>query len=161
MATTTVTRYSTQKFEAAYKRFFNEPTTLTDEDLAQLTAVDAEFAARARAAQAGYVEPAVPQDRKPVPHAVFMDFLRNGYRPILATYKHRIKLLEERIVALETRPANQPGVHYGGVHDVAKRYPPGCLVTRSGGLWLALEESEAEIPGLSPKWRLVVKGGTR
>jgi hypothetical protein len=64
------TQYSTERFTEAHNKFFEAPTTLTEADCELFDLVHAEFAARAQAARAGYVEPAQPRDRAPVPGAV-------------------------------------------------------------------------------------------
>lgn len=74
----------------------------------------------------------------------------------------RIVALEAQVAALEARPGNGPGVAYAGTHDVKKSYVRGELVTRSGGLWLVLNNVDAEaghLPGSSPHFKLVVKAG--
>ena len=70
----------------------------------------------------------------------------------------QIDALEKRIVELEARPVS--GVQYGGIYDDKKAYTSGQLVTRSGGLWLALSGSTGERPGTSPAWKLIVKSGS-
>ena len=57
--------------------------------------------------------------------------------------------------AIEQQP---PGPHYQGVFQEGKTYSRGSMVTKAGGLWLALEDT-MEIPGRSERWRLVVKSG--
>ena len=70
----------------------------------------------------------------------------------------RIDALEKRIAELETSRSGS-SVGYAGVHEVGKQYLSGSLVTRSGGLWLALRET-TQTPGTDPlSWRLVVKEG--
>ncbi len=69
----------------------------------------------------------------------------------------RIDTLEHRIGALEARPA--AGVEYGGTHEVGKAYISGVLVTKQGGLWLALRPT-TQTPGMDPaSWKLIVKSG--
>jgi hypothetical protein len=63
--------------------------------------------------------------------------------------------LEARIRQLENRP---PSPEYKGVHQAGTAYARGDLTTRSGGLWLAIENT-VEVPGRSEQWRLIVKSG--
>ena len=52
-----------------------------------------------------------------------------------------------------------PSVVYAGVHQSGRRYASGELVSKAGGLWLALQET-SDTPGGHPAdWRLVVKSG--
>lgn len=68
----------------------------------------------------------------------------------------RFELLEKRIEELEQRPASPT---YEGTHTPGRKYSPGALVTKSGGLWLATAETIVE-PGHHPQsWRLIVKSG--
>ena len=63
--------------------------------------------------------------------------------------------LQARIVQLEQQP---PSPHYKGVFQEEKTYSRGSMVTKAGGLWLALENT-TQVPGRSADWRLVVKSG--
>lgn len=95
------------------------------------------------------------------------DVIVNAVKLAVAPLKARIAALEAkadgtgardydaRIKALEDRPA----LRYGGVYESGVTYREGTLVTRSGGLWLALKDTSRQ-PGTAPDdWRLVVKSG--
>ena len=74
---------------------------------------------------------------------------------------HRVKPVEERLVALEADVEAlkaRPELKHCGVFRDQSAYEPGSLVTRSGGLWLATART-AGAPGADPSWRLVVKSG--
>jgi hypothetical protein len=73
--------------------------------------------------------------------------------------------LSERLTDLELRIAkveNRKGVSvtYEGTYEHERSYGVGSLVTRRGGLWLALRDT-SEVPGsgTADHWRLVVKSG--
>ena len=67
----------------------------------------------------------------------------------------QVSALEARTKRLEQQP---PSPHYAGTYEQDKAYGRGALVTRSGGLWLALEDT-TETPSRSERWKLVVKSG--
>ena len=106
--------YNTKLFEAALQRFLIEPTTLTDDDLAQFAVVDVHLAERARAKRAGFVEAETEAERNALARPATWRDLREWHRdtiaPVLATYRHKYALLEhenvlltERCLALEQR----------------------------------------------------------
>ena len=72
-------------------------------------------------------------------------FVREQLAPIL-----------KRLDDIEQQP---PSPHYVGTFEQGKAYARGSLTTRSGGLWLALENT-TQVPGRSDQWRLVVKSGS-
>ena len=97
---------------------------------------------------------------------------KNGTRPVSHNFLHKtmdqltdqlievlktvIGPLKARIAELEARPV---GPEYAGVYTDGKSYARGSLVSKRGGLWLALTET-ARAPGSDPThWRLVVKSG--
>lgn len=61
---------------------------------------------------------------------------------------------------VEATPKSAPGVHWCGIHEHAKRYAEGSLVTRDGSLWLAVDSTD-DRPGRGMGWRLIVKGNRR
>lgn len=83
---------------------------------------------------------------------VIVAAVRAATAPILA----RCAALETRCSTLETRA---PSPEYQGVYKAGTSYARGSLVTRNGGLWLALADTTL-IPGSNPTaWRLVCKEG--
>lgn len=90
-----------------------------------------------------------------------LEAMMRGIAPVIQEYTAKAiqaatSPLLARVAALEARP----GVEYAGVYDAAKTYAEGQLVTRSGGLWLALRTSTNLLPGSDPAfWKLVVKSG--
>jgi hypothetical protein len=68
----------------------------------------------------------------------------------------RIAALEAKIALLETKAASG-GVRWRGIWEPGV-YPEGVLCTRSGSLWLAMQDTTAT-PGESAAWVLVVKRG--
>lgn len=72
------------------------------------------------------------------------------------TLSRGIAQLAARVKALEARPA----LKYMGVFDAAAPYEAGHLVTKGGGMWIALKASTGATPGVSTDaWQLCVKGG--
>jgi len=99
--------YNRAIFSAAHAKYFEAPTTLTDDELAQFAIVDPAFAERARAKRAGFVEAVNPEFQKAgelgaVMHE-FVSWVADVHNPILATYRHRLDELEQRNRELETR----------------------------------------------------------
>jgi hypothetical protein len=71
-------------------------------------------------------------------------------------HKNRFEALEKRLEELEQRP---PTPEYCGTHQPGQKYHRGSLVTKGGGLWLAVDDTLLE-PGRHPSsWRLIVKSG--
>jgi hypothetical protein len=71
----------------------------------------------------------------------------------------RLDECERRLDVLEQRPV--VGVQYAGVFEDGKAYARGDLVTRRGGLWLALQHT-ATAPGTdTASWKLIVKSGRK
>jgi hypothetical protein len=109
------------------------------------------------------VEPAARPERRDDPFGKgFLEFIRSiaadtrdHVKAVLAPRDERIAALEARIAALEERPT---GVKWAGVYEPGSNYSSGDLVTRRGGLWVALKHT-ALVPGASGAWRLVVKSG--
>jgi hypothetical protein len=99
--------YNSTAFETAHKKFLDDATTLTDDDLAQFAIVDPKLAERARAKRAGFVKAETDDDRRdlarPATMRDFLDFVVDDFGPILATYRHKNAMLEERCLALEQR----------------------------------------------------------
>ena len=71
-------------------------------------------------------------------------------------HHRQVSALQARIEQLEQQP---PSPHYAGTFEWGKSYTRGSLTTRSGGLWLALENT-TQVPGRSDHWRLVVESGS-
>jgi len=70
----------------------------------------------------------------------------------------RIADLEARIQALEqARPPANLADSWRGIYDAANIYKRGELCTRSGSLWLSLENGNVETPGKSPAWKMISK----
>jgi hypothetical protein len=67
-----------------------------------------------------------------------------------------LKNLQGRIAELEAKP---PSPEYKGTFTQGSAYGRGALVSRQGGLWLALADTIAT-PGHDPAaWRLIVNSG--
>jgi hypothetical protein len=102
-----MTIYNYKLFEAAHTKFIEAPATLTDADLEQFTVVDPKLAERARARRAGYVKSETDEERKTFAQPATMRHLIHLYNdeimPVLATYRHKNAMLEERCNALEHR----------------------------------------------------------
>ena len=81
---------------------------------------------------------------------------------IVATLKRALGPRDSRLAALEKRVAELESKKlptYAGAHKAGETYAQGSLVTRVGGLWLAIAESD-ETPGQgATQWRLIVKSG--
>jgi len=82
---------------------------------------------------------------------------------IAAAVKAATAPLAAKIAALEAKQKaiEQQGiaVEYRGVFQPGTTYARGQLVTRSGGLWLALAETTTPPGSAAPCWKLVVKSG--
>jgi hypothetical protein len=75
---------------------------------------------------------------------------------VVDAIKAAVAPLKARIADLETRTV---GPEYKGTFEIGHAYSRGSLVTRGGGLWLALSDTTLT-PGSSPTaWRLIVKSG--
>jgi hypothetical protein len=95
---------------------------------------------------------------QPVSYGVFgeaFNVLLDTMTDAMKTEKGRSAALEARVAQLEQQP---PSPHYQGVFQEEKTYSRGSMVTKGGGLWLALEDT-TRVPGRSADWRLVVKSG--
>ncbi|MDQ3349843.1 MAG: hypothetical protein M3545_18000 [Acidobacteriota bacterium] len=84
------------------------------------------------------------------------------WRAFVKAQREKREQLEQRVGELEARLrelAAQPLPKYCGVFQDGASYVAGSLITRKGGLWLALEPT-TETPGAgSTQWRLIVKEG--
>lgn len=173
------TQYDAALFTEAHQRALGEPTALTDADLAQLAIVHPEFAERARAKRAGFVEAKTADEQKagkrPLSYEVFGGWIADYFGPILATHRYkareaaaRLDALEQRIAALDTElrdrvkaVESRPSVHYAGAwRSDGGNYVEGALLTHRGALWLA-ETTTSGAPGApgASGWRLIVKSG--
>jgi len=84
------------------------------------------------------------------------DVIVSGIKAATAPIVKRLEAAEAKIVALDTKHIAPV---YEGVYEHDKTYRRGSLVTRNGGLWLAISETSSQ-PGSNPAaWRLVVKSG--
>lgn len=101
------TVYNAKQFEEAHERFIIEPKALTDDDLAQLTLIDARLGERARARRAGFVdaedatEDAATNRKTAMTVQAFHEFQRDWFEPILSTYRYKNQELQTRLKALE------------------------------------------------------------
>ena len=95
---------------------------------------------------------------QPVSYEVFGE----AFNVLLGTIANTVKAVKKRPDALEARvkqlERQPPSPHYAGTYEQEKAYNCGALVTRSGGLWLALQDT-TQMPGRSDKWKLIVKSG--
>ena len=139
--------YSREAFEAAAQRLKSAPELLNAADIAQLQLIDPQLAERGILARSKALRP------PPVPAArLDVDAIADTLVGIIVA---NIKPLEQRIAALETRPA----VKYCGTFEESTGYPEGSMTTRSGGLWVATRATTAT-PGTDESgWLLVVKKG--
>jgi hypothetical protein len=99
--------YNSAVFGAAHQKYFDDPKTLDDFDIAQFEIIDPKLAERARAKRAGFVE-AEDEDTRtlaagPMTGKAFLDFYRDVIVPILATHKYTSETMRARLDALETR----------------------------------------------------------
>jgi len=83
---------------------------------------------------------------------------------LLASIARAFKGRDGRIAALEARVATLENIRPGtladawrGIYDAAEIYRRGDLATRSGALWLSLEDGNVETPGKSPAWKMLSK----
>lgn len=65
--------------------------------------------------------------------------------------------IEERFRDLQSRTFADL---YRGAYKPDEPYRRGDWITRDGGLWLAMEDSEGVTPGTAPAWKLIVKKGS-
>lgn len=73
----------------------------------------------------------------------------------LVWLQHRIADLEARLTEVQER-----STHFAGVHQAALDYRRGAMVSKSGGLWVAVRDAGiGDVPGNSPTWQLAVKRG--
>jgi hypothetical protein len=87
--------------------------------------------------------------------AVLVGLVEQAIRQALDPVAARVKTLTADVAALKSQPLPK----YAGVYVSGESYVAGSLVTRGGGLWLALSDT-GETPGAgSTAWRLVVKEG--
>lgn len=144
-----------EEFTSAQNKFFADPQSLTDADMAALRVGGARFYERAAAARAGFMEEPQPFQKAP---ATLGDLLHACVDRVIPLLRAHIAALEMRVIELEARPAGT-GCHYGGTWADGKDYAAGSLITHRGGLWLVLRDVRGERPGASDKFRLVVRAG--
>ena len=89
-----------------------------------------------------------------------MTMVETAVDSVLAVFRYlrvsrRLLALEEKVRALDA--ASLP--RYEGVYEYGKRYPPGSLTTKSGGLWLAVEPTDTTPGQGASGWKLIVKAG--
>jgi chitodextrinase len=84
--------------------------------------------------------------------------LMAGIAPIL---KDEIEALQKQIAALSARIAEleSGAMKYCGVHQASMVYCKGNVVTHDGSAWCATRSVNAERPGTSDAWQLMVKHG--
>jgi hypothetical protein len=160
-----LTTYDRHRFEMAHSRMSSQPSALTDDDVTMLGIVDPELARQAtelrrkslhpdpapvpRAAQPLAAPP--PPAREPMDEATADQFAE----AVVALIAANIKPLVARIAALEARPL----VKHCGIYQDDVLYRENSLVTRSGGMWHALRDTQ-DVPGTDGSgWMLVVKAG--
>jgi BMFP domain-containing protein YqiC len=156
--------YNSKAFEAAHRKFVDDAKTLSDEDLEQFQIVDPKLAERARARRAGFVESETEDEHKafaqPATMRSLIDLYRDAIMPILATYRHKNAMLEERWLALEQRLTTmeqKPSVKFRGVYEQGKAYQPGDACTHSGGLWICRAATMGQPNQDYIGWSLAVK----
>ena len=151
-------------FAEAHRRLRENPSALTDADLGMFVVADsAAFAERAAKARAAGVPPPEAdaalsdQDGAKPASMRFVSAMvvaaASGFRTLRVS--KRLLALEEKVRALEA--ASLPT--YAGVYEAGKSYRQGSMVSRSGGLWLAVEPTD-RTPGAGLSgWKLIVKSG--
>jgi hypothetical protein len=91
-----------------------------------------------------------------------VDLIERAIRDATSPFALRLNSSEAEIATLKNEVAvlkSQPLPKYCGIHGPGGSYVSGSLVTRNGGLWLAMKDT-AETPGDGcTSWRLVVKEG--
>jgi len=155
--------YNRDEFEQAYGRLRSAPGELTPSDILQLEIVSPELgregvearqAALFPAAAAALTKAATPQLDPPTGGLSqrSMDAIANA---IVLFVREQLAPILKRLDAIEQQP---PSPHYAGTFTSEKSYARGSLVTKAGGLWLALQTT-TQVPGRSDQWKLVVKSG--
>jgi hypothetical protein len=170
--------YDGKRFDEAQQRYFDDPKTLTLDDIKLFAVVDVRLGQIARAKQLGYVTTYTEEEQEALKVKVscktFYHWVAHWMMPTLATYRYKAKAaqsrldaFERRLAALESDPLesrikaleSRPMLHYAGVWRPGERYGAGAFLTHGGALWLA-EESTSGTPGAPASgFRLVVKSG--
>jgi hypothetical protein len=151
--------YCRHKFEQAHARLRSDPAALTTGDLEQLAMLSPELAHEGVAARQAALSPApVPSAPATAPASkggLSQESIEAIAEGIVTFVGEQVVPILRRLDALEQQP---PSPRYAGTYEQQKRYGRGALVTRSGGLWLAIEDT-TETPGRSDRWKLIVKSG--
>lgn len=146
---------------AALEREFTRrgSTMLADEFLERLAILlDKCDDERYRPSSRASAKPTSGQPTDPDSCAVTLGLLKRVVEPIIKAFKDRtehVKMLEERVAALEARPQMQ----YRGVWSAGTRYHVGNFVTDHGSIFYC-RNATIERPGASAHWVLAVKRNT-
>jgi hypothetical protein len=160
--------YDTNICSKAVVNLWLAPTELTDEEIGQLSIVDAAIGDQARQRQQGLKDKDDLDDRKvsgsPVTFKYFVKFLRYFLIPLLATYRYKVKALEAKVLAQDKRLSEieTKSMLFQGVWESGRPYGAGSVVTRSGSSWHT-KRATCGTPGGPEEgdrdWVLMVKKG--
>jgi hypothetical protein len=158
--------YDRDAFERAHVRLRNAPGELTMGDIEQLTAFSVDLGREAVAARKAALFADLAPRTLAATHGPIAR--KNALSPesvdsiaeavvwfVKEQFQQQLSPLLRRLDALEQQP---PSPHYQGVFQEEKTYSRGSMVTKAGGLWLALEDTR-HVPGRSDQWKLIVKSG--
>ena len=156
--------YDTEICSKAINKLWLAPTELTDEEVAQLTLVDADFGDLGRRRRQGVKEDERVRSKETITLGFFRSFLHNYFFPFLGTYKYKINALEAKVLAQDKRLAEieTKSISFRGVWREGVPYGRNSAVTLKGSLWIANDATCAR-PGdpdeASRAWTLAVKRG--
>jgi hypothetical protein len=147
-------QWDARGFEVAHRRFKTAPADLTAIDLELLAMFDPRLGREGleRQFKALHPDPEPPPAPTGTRSGIDVDTFADA---IVETMKGAVAPLIARIEQLEHRPELQ----YRGVFEDGQVYGPGCLVTKSGSLWLCLAATTVAPGSDSANWRLIVKQG--
>jgi hypothetical protein len=166
--------YNPREFEQAYGRLRSAPGELTPGDILQLEIVSPELgregvearqAALFPAAEAAITKAVTPlraslstvdsDPLEPPTGGLSQRSIDAIATAIVLFVREQLAPILKRLDDIEQQP---PSPHYAGTFTPEKSYASGSLVTKAGGLWLALQTT-TQVPGRSDQWKLVVKSG--
>jgi hypothetical protein len=130
------TKYDSETFAKALRKFNGEAAHLTDDEIAMLALVDPNLGERATVARAGIVEARDEDDREFAEHHVSFKFLighhKNHIAPLLAAHRVMLRELQESVTWLESQFRQPDGVGIIGQFDAVE-----AKIERNGGLSVA------------------------
>lgn len=159
IATDNIT-YSPDAYESAASKFLDEPSTLTDRDIAQLARVSQSLGKEAAVLRRGLERPE-PEGTHHVPLPEFLRYVRTE-TIFRARDRFRIRELEQRIAELEARQSK--GFNYRGVWQAGEVYSRNDVITMNGSMWICTAQTTVVEPKFgdetaSASWSLCVKAG--